>query len=78
MSRLVPACRRRGLARIAPKTAAKRIERLRERLQLAAFTYLERVEESERLELLAFLDRAALAPRPAARLAAARRVGENP
>lgn len=78
MSRLVPHADVAAWLGIAPKTAAKRIERLRERLQLAAFTYLEHVEEGERRELLAFLDRAALAPRPAARLAAARRVGENP
>jgi DNA-directed RNA polymerase specialized sigma24 family protein len=78
MSRLVPHAEIAGWLGIGPKAAAKRIERLRERLQLAAFTYLERVEGDERRELLSFLDRAALAPKPAARLEAARRVGDNP
>ena len=78
MSRLVPHAEIATWLGIAPKTAAKRIERLRERLQLAAFTYLERVEGDERGDLLIFLDRAALAPRAAARLEVARRVGENP
>jgi DNA-directed RNA polymerase specialized sigma24 family protein len=78
MSRLVPHADVAAWLGISPKAAAKRIERLRERLQLAAFTYLERVDDEERGELLGFLDRAALAPRAAARLADARRVGENP
>jgi RNA polymerase sigma factor (sigma-70 family) len=78
MSRLVPHAEIATWLGIAPKTAAKRIERLRERLQLAAFTYLERVDGDERRELLIFLDRSALAPKPAARLGAVRRVGDNP
>lgn len=78
MSRLVPHAEIAAWLGIAPKTAAKRMERLRERLQLAAFAHLERVESDERGELLLFLDRSSLAPRPAARLAAVRRVGETP
>ena len=78
MSRLVPHAEIAAWLGVAPKTAAKRIERLRERLQLAAFTYLERVDGDERRELIIFLDRAALAPKSAARLEAARRVGDNP
>ena len=78
MSRLVPHPEIAAWLGIARKTAAKRIERLRERLQLAAFAYLERVDGDERRELLIFLDRAALASKPAARLEAARRVGDNP
>jgi DNA-directed RNA polymerase specialized sigma24 family protein len=57
---------------IAHKAAAKRIERLRERLQLAALRHLETTDGDERLELLTFLGRAALAPGPAARLATVR------
>jgi hypothetical protein len=56
---------------IAHKAAAKRIERLRERLQTAALGHLETTDREERQELIAFLGRATLARRPAARLAAA-------
>jgi DNA-directed RNA polymerase specialized sigma24 family protein len=72
MSHLVPPAEIATWLGIAPKTAAKRIERLRERLQLAALRHLEATDGDERRELLIFLDRAALAPGPAARLAAAR------
>lgn len=54
------------------KAASKRIERLRERLQLAALRHVETTDGEERLELLTFLGRASLAPGPAARLAAVR------
>ncbi len=57
---------------IAYKAAAKRIERLRERLQLAALRHVEGTDGEERRELLTFLGRATLAPGPAARLAAVR------
>ena len=57
---------------IAYKAAAKRIERLRERLQLAALRHLETTDGEERRELLTFLGRASLAPGPAARLASVR------
>jgi RNA polymerase sigma factor (sigma-70 family) len=57
---------------LGERTAAKRIERLRERLQLAALSHLETADEGDRPELLAFLGRASLAPAPAARLRAAR------
>jgi DNA-directed RNA polymerase specialized sigma24 family protein len=57
---------------IGDRTAAKRIERLRERLQLVALSHLEAAEGDDRRELLAFLGRASLAPAPAARLRAAR------
>jgi DNA-directed RNA polymerase specialized sigma24 family protein len=57
---------------IAYNAAAKRIERLRERLQLAALRHLEGTDGDERRELLTFLGRATLAPGPAARLAAMR------
>jgi DNA-directed RNA polymerase specialized sigma24 family protein len=76
MSHLVPPAEIAAWLGIAPKTAAKRIERLRERLQLAALRHLEATDGDERRELLIFLDRAALAPGPAARFAAAR--GEAP
>jgi len=78
MSRLVPHAEIAAWLGITRKAAAKRIERLRERLQLAAFAYLEHVESDERRELLIFLDRASLSPKPAERLAALRRVGEAP
>jgi RNA polymerase sigma factor (sigma-70 family) len=57
---------------LGERTAAKRVERLRERLQLAALAYLDAAEGDDRRELLAFLGRASLAPAPAARLRAAR------
>jgi DNA-directed RNA polymerase specialized sigma24 family protein len=57
---------------IAYKAAAKRIERLRERLQAAALRHLETTDGEERRELLTFLGRASLAPGPAARLARVR------
>jgi hypothetical protein len=57
---------------IAYKAAAKRIERLRERLQTVALRHVETTDGDERRELLGFLGRAALASRPAARLAAVR------
>jgi RNA polymerase sigma factor (sigma-70 family) len=62
---------------IPAKTAAKRLERLRERLQRAALGYVETVAGDERRELLIFLGRASLAPGPAARLAAARAAAEE-
>ena len=57
---------------LSDRTAAKRIERLRERLQLAALRQLEAAEGDDRRELLAFLGRASLAPAPAARFRVAR------
>jgi DNA-directed RNA polymerase specialized sigma24 family protein len=57
---------------LGERTAAKRIERLRERLQLAALRHLEAADDGDRRELLAFLGRASLAPAPAARLRAVR------
>lgn len=57
---------------IAYKAAAKRVERLRERLQAAAIRHLETTDGEERRELLTFLGRATLAPGPAARLEAVR------
>ena len=57
---------------LGERTVAKRIERLRERLQLAALRHLEAANGTDRRELLAFLGRASLAPAPAARLRAAR------
>jgi DNA-directed RNA polymerase specialized sigma24 family protein len=57
---------------IAYKAAAKRIERLRERLQTVALRHVETTDGEERRELLGFLGRASLAPGPAARLAAVR------
>ncbi|HKT59617.1 MAG TPA: hypothetical protein VJQ46_06175 [Gemmatimonadales bacterium] len=57
---------------IAYKAAAKRIERLRERLQTAALRHVETTTGEERRELLGFLGRTSLAPRPAARFAAVR------
>lgn len=62
---------------ITPKAAAKRIERLRERLQLAALEYVDRSEGAERRELLAFLGRADLAAKPTARLVAVRATPER-
>jgi len=57
---------------LGDRAAAKRIERLRERLQLVALRHLDAAEGDDRRELLAFLGRASLAPAPAARLRAAR------
>jgi len=57
---------------IAYKAAAKRIERLRERLQTVALRHVETTDGDERRELLGFLGRASLARGPAARLAAVR------
>ena len=62
---------------IAYKAAAKRIERLRERLQLAALRHLEATDGDERRELLTFLGRATLAPGPAARLATVRHTAKE-
>ena len=77
MSHCVPRPEIAAWLGITSKAAAKRVERLRERLQLAALEYLERSEGAERRELLAFLGRAALAPKPAARLVAARAAPER-
>lgn len=71
MSHCVPRHEIAAWLGITTKAAAKRVERLRERLQLAALEYVEGTEGAERRELLAFLGRAALAPKPAARLVAA-------
>jgi DNA-directed RNA polymerase specialized sigma24 family protein len=57
---------------LGDRAASKRIERLRERLQLVALRQLEASEGDDRRELLGFLGRASLAPAPAARLRAAR------
>jgi DNA-directed RNA polymerase specialized sigma24 family protein len=62
---------------IAYKAAAKRIERLRERLQLAALRHLETTDGEERRELLTFLGRASLGAGPAARLATVRDVAKE-
>ena len=62
---------------IAYKAAAKRIERLRERLQTVALRHVETTDGEERRELLDFLGRASLAPRPAARLAAVRETAQE-
>lgn len=78
MSHLVPQAEIAAWLDIAPKAAAKRIERLRERLQLAALRHLESTDGDERRELLVFLGRAALTSGPAARLAAARDQAEDP
>jgi DNA-directed RNA polymerase specialized sigma24 family protein len=78
MSHLVPQQEIAAWLGITHKAAAKRIERLRERLQLAALKHIEGVEGDERRELLIFLGRAALAPGPAARLAAVRGAVEEP
>lgn len=72
MSHLVPHAEIAGWLGVAPKSAAKRIERLRERLQLVALRHLELTDGDERRELLAFLGRAALGPGAAARLAGIR------
>lgn len=57
---------------LGERTVAKRIERLRERLQSAALRHLDAAEGDDRRELLVFLGRASLAPAPAARFRAAR------
>lgn len=62
---------------IAYKAAAKRTERLRERLQLAALRHLETTDGEERRELLTFLGRASLAAAPAARLATVRDLAQE-
>jgi DNA-directed RNA polymerase specialized sigma24 family protein len=77
MSHCVPRPEIAAWLGIAPKAAAKRIARLRERLQLAALEYVDRSEGAERRELLAFLGRADLAARPAARLVAVRATPER-
>jgi DNA-directed RNA polymerase specialized sigma24 family protein len=78
MSHLVPQPEIAAWLGIAHKAAAKRIERLRERLQLVALRHIEAVDGDERRELLIFLGGAALAPGPAARLAAVRGAVEEP
>lgn len=78
MSHCVPRHEIAGWLAISPKAAAKRIERLRERLQLAALQYVERMEGEERRELLTFLGRATLSPGPASRLGTLRGVTEAP
>lgn len=78
MSHLVPPQEIAVWLGIAHKAAAKRIERLRERLQLAALKHIEGLDGDDRRELLTFLGRAALAPGPAARLAAVRSAVEEP
>jgi RNA polymerase sigma factor (sigma-70 family) len=77
MSHCVPRHEIAGWLGLTPKTAAKRIERLRERLQVLALRYVERADGDERRELLAFLGRATLAPRPAARLGVLRGAAEE-
>ena len=77
MSHLVPHAEIAGWLGVAPKAAAKRIERLRERLQLAALRHLELTDGDERRELLAFLGRTELGSRPAARLAEVRGVSHG-
>ena len=72
LSHCVPAREIAAWLGLAERTAAKRIERLRERLQLAALRHLEAADDGDRRELLAFLGRASLAPAPAARLRAVR------
>ena len=60
---------------LGDRAVAKRIQRLRERLQLAALRLLEAAEGDERRELLSFLGRASLAPAAAARFRTARAAG---
>lgn len=78
VSHCVPRHEIAGWLGISPKAAAKRIERLRGRMQLAALRYIEGVDGNERRELLTFLGRATLSPGPAARLEAIRGVMEEP
>ena len=78
VSHCVPRHEIAGWLGISPKAAAKRIERLRERMQLTALRHIERVDGDERRELLTFLGRATLSPGPAARLEAIRGVPEAP
>jgi DNA-directed RNA polymerase specialized sigma24 family protein len=78
VSHCVPRHEIAGWLGITPKAAAKRIERLRGRMQLAALRYIEGVDGDERRELLTFLGRATLSPGPAARLEAIRGVMEEP
>ncbi|HET6578414.1 MAG TPA: hypothetical protein VFG66_08830, partial [Gemmatimonadales bacterium] len=78
VSHCVPRHEIAGWLGISPKAAAKRIERLRGRMQLAALRYIEGVDGNERRELLTFLGRATLSPRPAALLEAIRGVMEEP
>jgi DNA-directed RNA polymerase specialized sigma24 family protein len=72
LSHCIPAQQIAAWLDIGPRTAAKRIERLRERLQLAALRYLETTDGDERKQLLIFLGRASLAPRSAGGLASVR------
>jgi RNA polymerase sigma factor (sigma-70 family) len=72
LSHCVPTCEIAAWLGLSDRTAAKRIERLRERLQLVALRQLEAAEGDDRRELLGFLGRASLAPAPAARFLAAR------
>ena len=77
MSHCVPQQEIAAWLGIGGKAAAKRIERLRERLQRAALAYIDAADGDERRELLTFLGRASLAPGPAARLAAIRAAVED-
>jgi DNA-directed RNA polymerase specialized sigma24 family protein len=78
MSHLVPPQEIAAWLGIAPKAAAKRVERLRERLQRTALEYIEGAGGEERRELLVFLGRATLAPGSAAWLARVRGDVEEP
>jgi RNA polymerase sigma factor (sigma-70 family) len=77
MSHCVPQPEIAAWLGIGVRAAAKRVERLRERLQRAAFAYVAAADGDERRELLTFLGRASLAPGPAARLAAVRAAVED-
>ena len=78
MSHCVPQAEIAAWLGLGGKAAAKRMERLRERLQRAALYYIDAAGGDERRELLTFLGRASLAPGPAARLAAMRSAAEDP
>jgi RNA polymerase sigma factor (sigma-70 family) len=78
VSHCVPRHEIAGWLGISPKAAAKRIERLRERLQVAALQHVEQADGEERRELLTFLGRATLSPGPAARLDNLRALTEAP